>query len=255
MIKIDIVKLLPKRNKNTHKSQCGRVGIIAGSKNMLGAAVLCARSALRSGAGLVYLFTVKEATPLVNIVYPEIIVLPFQDYLKVKLDVIAIGPGMGREKSTQKFINKVLKDIQIPAVVDADALYSVDFTKLRNKDLVLTPHQGEYDRRFSQKCEQTAKEINQIVVLKGPKTQVCSPTEKYVNTTGNPGMATAGSGDVLTGIIAALIGQGLISFNAAKLGVYLHGLAGDLAKKEKGIYSLIASDIIDNLGTAFSIIK
>jgi hydroxyethylthiazole kinase-like uncharacterized protein yjeF len=258
---------LPKRPKNAHKGMCGRVGVIAGSLSMLGAAILTARAALRTGAGLVYLITAPEALAHINIVYPEIIVLPFGDYKQItryltdyKINSLAIGPGLGRTEKTQKLTRKIIFEYcvahKLKTVIDADALFAISKNKLETlseTQFVLTPHKKEYEQLFGpQEPQDVALATKQVVLCKGPNTIVCDPQNKYINKTGNEGMATAGAGDVLTGMIAALVGQGSSVYDAAVLGAYLHGLAGDFAKQEKGIYSLIASDIIENIFQAIT---
>ena len=230
----------PDRLADVHKGQCGRIGVIAGSLEMMGAAALTAMAALRSGAGVVYVMTVSEAVPMMNLVYPELIVCPFSvlDSLVGKLDVVAIGPGLG--SAALGLLTHCLSVFHGPMVVDADALQS----GVVYRESVLTPHVGEFRRVFGDKnLEDAARESGQVVVLKGAHTQVSDGARVYVNDTGNSGMATAGSGDVLTGVIAGLIGQGMSRFDAAALGVKWHGAAGDLAFQEMG-YGLIASDIV-----------
>ncbi|MFC1771646.1 NAD(P)H-hydrate dehydratase [Candidatus Margulisiibacteriota bacterium] len=274
----DYLGFLPKRQPDTHKKKCGKIGIIAGSDSMLGAAVLTALGALKSGAGLIYLMTVKEAVPFINIVHPEIIVIPLTSkdgYLsdisfkeinnnmnKYGFDVMAVGPGLGREPFITDLVQNLLfsKDINIPFVLDADALHSISFSGLKKLDsdrLVLTPHPGEFKHLFKLDAGHTDKErlnsvekivnqLNQVLVLKGKNTIVANKEKKYINKSGNPGMATAGTGDVLTGIIASFIGQGISLFEAAVLGVYAHGLAGDKVYAFAG-NGLTATDISNKL--------
>jgi len=284
----DYSKLFPKRPIDAHKHSCGKVGIIAGSINMLGAAVLSARAALRSGAGLVYLLTIQESVPYINICYPELIVLPLpstkgiisikalpkiKEYIQEKkFTALAMGPGLTTEKSIKKIIPALLKFIyeqKIPTVLDADALNvltSADFCDFTEPNFILTPHLEEFFRFYGQKpnsllekqdfASQLSEKIKQVIVLKGHETVIANGvTDSEINPTGNEGMATAGTGDVLTGIIAGLLAQGLASFDAAILGTYLHGLAGDLAKEDKTIYGLIASDLIDYLPKVFKLQK
>jgi ADP-dependent NAD(P)H-hydrate dehydratase / NAD(P)H-hydrate epimerase len=280
IIKPNYESLLPKRNPYSHKGNCGKVGVIAGSINMIGAAILTARAALRSGAGIVYLMTVKEAFPAINIQYPEIIGVPLEsknghicstakhDILTCiqtkEINGLAIGPGLGQSDYVQRLIRSLLfrhlQELTIPCVIDADALNAIDskrFIRKTNPQFVLTPHPKEFERVFGLKPSQDNKsridaavyaalKTNQTIVLKGKNTVITNGKDVVVNPTGNPGMATAGSGDVLTGIITALIAQGLTPFDAATLGAYLHGKAGDLAYAKKA-NGLIASDIIDYL--------
>jgi hydroxyethylthiazole kinase-like uncharacterized protein yjeF len=190
-------------------------------------------------------------------------------YFAKGADVLAIGPGLGKDNSTYKLARRVISNIHKPMVIDADGLNALagqtDILKTNRKsrpDTILTPHPGEMSRLCGLSMEKVqknrkniakkfAKDYNVTVVLKGYRTEVCdSHGNAYTNSTGNPGMSTAGSGDVLTGMIAAFLGQGLDAFNAAKYAVYLHGLAGDLAAKEKTQISLIASDIINKIPAA-----
>ena len=279
--------LLSRRNKNVHKNTFGHVLILAGSRNMLGAAALCGLSAMRSGAGLV---TVGIPKGLNNTLHkklsPVIMTLPlpetskqtlsFDSYkqLKTKIknyDCIALGPGLSQNRSTQKLILKTIETSPKPLVIDADALNALEkhmksLTKTSTPK-ILTPHPGEMSRITGIKkstIEYSRKKISQefsqkyscTLVLKGHKTVVASPDGKtYINKTGNPGMATAGAGDVLTGIIAAFLAQGLEAFKAAKLAVYIHGKAADLAAKKLTRLSMIATDIIENIPSAVAQVK
>lgn len=277
--------MLPKRAQKAHKGQCGKVGIIAGSRELLGAAILCARAALHSGAGLVYLMTIDSAVPAINIQYPELIVLPIpskegrlthkafpviKSYIEEKgINSMAIGPGLGKHPLTVKLINQILTDIcikqHLPTVMDADALNAISediFSKTTYAQFILTPHEKEFERLFGLKPEserdrvlmtrRMASKIKQIILLKGYQTVIANQTHHIVNPTGNEGMATAGAGDVLTGIIASFIGQGVPLYDAAVLACYLHGRTGDIVKEKKGLYSLIASDLIQYLPYAFA---
>lgn len=263
-------RLLKKRQADSHKGDYGRCFIVAGSAGMLGAAILCSRGAIRSGAGLVYLAVPAELSGLANIATPEIIVVPRKPDKSffssmAEADSMAIGPGLGKEKGRTISLLKYLMKIEFdkPIVLDADGLNALanrtNILKTHSLKLILTPHPGEMARllgktvgeiqsnrsSFALEC---AKRFNAIVVLKGNRTVVANPAGKiYINTTGNPGMATAGVGDVLTGIISGLCAQAIDSWEAATLGVYLHGLAGDLAEKEKGEYGMIASDLVENI--------
>jgi len=246
---------------------------------MLGAAGLCARAALRSGSGLVTVGIPKSLNLILHKKLPdEIMTKPLPEtvdkslslsafseikaFLK-KVDVLAIGPGLSQNKSTQRLIRKLVITDYTPIVIDADGLNALvgnlrKFCGIK----ILTPHPGEMARllrtksRIIQKqrkdiAKAFAKKYNCIVVLKGNRTVVADYRgQVYINHTGNPGMATAGSGDVLTGIIAGLLAQGLKTFESAKYAVYLHGLAGDLAAREKNQLGLIASDIIENIPKA-----
>ena len=271
-------RVFPRRKPDTHKGDYGHIFILAGSLGLSGAAVLCANSAMRSGAGLVTLGVPEGVYSIIaKKAYPEVMVRPLAETkdktlslkaypaimsLIEKTDVLAIGPGLSRNPQTQKLIRRIISNIHKPMVIDADALNALsgnlEILRINPNLKILTPHPGEFSRLsgaprvYIQKNRETlakkfAYDYNIILVLKGHNTVVASPNKLYVNKTGNPGMATAGSGDVLTGIISALLGQGLNGFSAAKTGAYLHGLAGDLAAKEKTQAALIASDIIENI--------
>jgi NAD(P)H-hydrate epimerase len=257
---------LPKRKLNTHKGDYGKVFILAGSEGMLGAAILCSRGALRVGAGLVYLSVPKNLRDIANLATPEVIISD-QDQA-YSADAIVIGPGLGaRRRDARDLLFKLnLKKIKIPIILDADGLnaFPEDAESLKkfDLDLILTPHPGELSRLLGRSipdiqknreksAREAAKSFNCTVVLKGYRTVIADQTGKVkVNNTGNPGMATAGVGDVLAGMIAGLAGQGIKSYEAAVLGTYLHGLAGDLAEKEKGEYGMIASDLVDKIPAA-----
>ncbi|MDD5226136.1 MAG: NAD(P)H-hydrate dehydratase [Candidatus Omnitrophica bacterium] len=271
-----------KRPAMAHKGDLGRVFILAGSRGMTGAAHLAGMAALRSGAGLVtigipdavYLVIAKRESELMARPLPSTNkgTLSLGGFSEIKRfcatqNVLAIGPGLSRHITTQKLIRKVLQATELSLVVDADGLNAL---KGHLKVLeaccgraVLTPHPGEFVRVFGGKLDDSdvlrkkraagaAQMHGVVIVLKGHRTVIASPQgDCHINTTGNPGMATAGSGDVLTGIIAALLGQGLPHFDAACLGVHLHGLAGDMAAEKIGQTSLIASDLLRFLPEAF----
>ncbi|MCX5708175.1 MAG: NAD(P)H-hydrate dehydratase [Candidatus Omnitrophica bacterium] len=255
--------------------------ILAGSPRFSGAAVLCAQACLRSGAGLVTLGIPESLNKVFIKIKPtEAMTLPLpqtkegtlsslalgkiREFAK-KIDVLAIGPGLSRNASTQNLVIKVIKSIDKPLVVDADGLNALaaHLSILSGKTrVILTPHPGEMARLLGGRVSQVQKDrkkvakdfvnrYNVILVLKGHETLVVEKIKGiYLNKTGNPGMAKAGSGDVLTGIIAAFLAQGLSGFEAAKYAVYLHGLAGDLAAKEKSQLAMIASDIIAKIPKA-----
>ena len=268
---------------NVNKRNFGHVFILAGSAPMLGAAALTALSALRSGSGLVSVGVAKSLNAaLQKKVANEIMTRPLAEtrdgsialssFLTIKrilksADCFVLGPGLSRNKSTQSLIRKIIRDITLSMVIDADGLNALvgklNLLNLKGKTIrVLTPHPGEMARLLSTSVAKVqknrtsiakdfAKKNNCILVLKGNKSVVANKSGKvYINNTGNSGMATAGSGDVLTGIISAFLGQGINAFEAAKFGVYLHGLAGDLASKKKTKPSLIASDIIEKIPEA-----
>lgn len=265
---------IKKRERDIHKGNCGKVLIFAGSRGMAGAAVLCARAALRSGAGLVRVSVPEELFPILQIGVPEATCITHERLLEdlMQYSAIAIGPGLGDDINNGKLIKKILNTTDKPVVIDADGLNMLrdDLGAMKNAraKLIITPHPGEAARLLDRETSEinmdrlgSAKGLaiitGAITVLKGADSVVATPDGKtYINTTGNPGMATGGSGDVLTGVIAALAGQGLDPEAAATAGVFLHGLAGDMASSRVGEYGLIATDIADMVALAIkSILK
>lgn len=259
---------LPPRQRDSHKGDFGRVLIVGGSAGMAGAPSLAALAALRSGAGLVMVACPDAIRSTVTTLAPcaTTCSMTAADYARFDPTVIAVGPGSGDEL-TQDHLLEILADFAVPTVVDADGLNTLAriekwFDKTR-ENVVLTPHPGEMKRlientpiaeptrsRSDLACA-VAELSHSVVVLKGHETAVSNGQHTYINQTGNPGMASGGSGDVLSGVIAALAALGLVPFEAACLGVYLHGLAGDLAARKFGEVSMIATDIIDALPEAF----
>ena len=256
--------VIKKRHRDLHKGDCGRVLVIAGSKGMAGAAILSARGALRGGAGLVQICAPEELFPILQIGVPEATcisrMLP-PDQLG-KYQAIVIGPGLGDDDSNGSLIKLVLESKCKAVVLDADGLNLVarheelmEMVINAEGRLIITPHPGEAARLLGCSValiqedrggavKRLADKTRAVTVLKGAGTLVASPGQNtYINTTGNPGMATGGSGDVLSGIIGALTGQGFSCLEAAAAGVYIHGLAGDLAAENLGEYGMIASDI------------
>lgn len=273
-----IKRILPKREEDSHKGTFGRIGIIAGSKGMTGAAYMSSMAALRSGSGLVYTIVPRSLGEILSIKLTEAIIKPIEDqdtgYFTMDsvqdimdiikdMDAIAIGPGIGVDEERAELLRSILLEYENPIVVDADGinLISLDPTVLfdRQGHTIITPHPGELSRLLEvsigdiqknrlEYSKLTSNKYNVITVLKGANTLVASTRgDIYTNPTGNPGMATAGSGDILTGMIASFIGQGINPYDAAILGVYCHGLAGDLASRDKGEYGMIAMDILDSI--------
>lgn len=273
-----------KRKADTHKGNYGHVLVVAGSRGMTGAPVLSAESALRSGAGWVTLAVPRSVYPIVaRKVTTEIMVHPLPDAgvgtlsrpsvkalrpLLKKADVLAVGPGLSRKPAVFFVVRQLVTKAEQPIVLDADGVIALAGLKRLSRprhagSLVMTPHPGEMakflgittaavQRDREKITREVAKILGAVIVLKGHHSVVAAPTGKpYINRTGNPGMASAGMGDLLTGLIAALIGQGLDPFTAAKSGVYLHGLAGDLAVQRFGQVSLTASDVQQALPAAF----
>jgi len=276
-----IPKLRP-RAIDAHKGDFGKVCIIAGSVGMSGAAALAGRSALRAGAGLVRVATPKSVLPIVASIEPSFttIALPEDGAGRISAkaintildavsenDAVAFGPGIGISGALQSVLEALLEQEGLRLLIDADGLNNLtrikDWPARLKAKLILTPHPGEMKRLWSalfreplpserkQQAAQLAQRTKSIVALKGAGTVVTDGEKNYINKTGNPGMATAGSGDVLTGVITALMGQGLSNFDAVVLGVYIHGLAGDIAAEKIGQVSLMATDIISTLGKAF----
>lgn len=270
--------LLPQRSLNTHKGTYGRVAIIGGSRGMTGAPFLSSQSALKAGSGLVYTIIPKSLETIMSIKLTEAIIRPVEDdnkgYFSISSladiikeikdkDVIAIGPGIGVDDDRLSIIKEIIHFYKGPIVIDADAINCLskepDILLNNDRTIIITPHPGELAKLLGKSIKEiqedriyyskyASEKYNIIVVLKGFNTIVSSPKgEIYVNTTGNPGMATAGSGDLLTGIIASFIGQGLKPRDGAQLGVFCHGLAGDLACFDKGEYGLVATDILENI--------
>ncbi|MEI8350613.1 MAG: NAD(P)H-hydrate dehydratase [Candidatus Omnitrophota bacterium] len=271
------VQLL-KRKPDTHKGDYGYVLAIGGSPGLTGAVCLCAEAALRIGAGLVRVGVPKSLHNIFEVKLTEVMSVPLEESreghfsvnalariedIAKKIDVIALGCGASQNISTQKLILKIIETIDKPLVIDADGINALSknigiLKRCKSKNIIVTPHMGEFSRlvrigveEIKAKRKELVKDFafqyNLILVLKGHRTLISDGKEIFENITGNPGMATAGSGDVLTGMIAGLIGQGLGCLEAARLGVYLHGLAGDLAAKDKTQNCLIASDIIEYL--------
>ena len=280
MAMLQVITELPRlarRAADSNKGSYGKDLVVAGSRGMSGAAVLCGSGALRGGAGLV---TVAVPEPILAIVAagnPCYLTAPLPQDEHGKLstlaearilelaqvnDVAAIGPGLGQSAEIKQLVSSLIRNIKIPMVLDADGINALagqtDSLKDHAAPIILTPHPGEFARLIScdvptvqarrqELAAQFAQKYDVVVVLKGHATVVTDGRRVYQNPTGNPGMATGGTGDVLTGLIAALLGQGLEPFAAAQLGVYLHGLAGDLAKAELGEASMIASDLLTYL--------
>ena len=264
--------LIKPRNKFAHKTDYGRILLIAGSWGKMGAAVLCSRSCVKSGAGLVTAHVPVCGYQIMQTSIPEVMVTTDfgERYLtgipELNLyDSVGIGPGIDKHIDTYEVIAQLLKNYKKPIVLDADALNIIadeqSFMKMLPEGSILTPHPGEFKRivgfwndDFERLEQQIAisKEYKIFVVLKGAHTSISTPDGKvYFNSTGNPGMATGGSGDVLTGIITSLLGQKYTPEDASILGVYLHGLAADIAVEFIGEESLSASDIIEYLPQAF----
>lgn len=264
----DVKPLLKVRSLHAHKGTFGKALIVAGSPEMTGAAILSLWGALRSGAGLVYLRIPSKAIPIIQSAVPEALVQSSENPLDdlSEFAAIAIGPGIGLHPAQMTYLKTILKYKPEHLVLDADALNLIaahpDLMDLLPPNAILTPHPKEFDRLAGgpssngfdrlQKAIAFAKKRKVHIVLKGAHTACITP-EGYCcfNSTGNPGMATGGSGDVLTGIIVSLLAQGYLPGDACKLGVFLHGLSGDIALGSQSYESLVAGDLVENLGLAF----
>ncbi len=288
----EVKQIIPQRPPNAYKGTCGRVVLIAGSTGLTGAAYLSSLSSLRAGAGMAILGIPETLNPIFAVKLTEVMTKPLPDVRKRGVlalrglgeirellkwgDCCAIGPGLGQHFETQELVRRILSKLQMPAVIDADGLNAIakdtSILKECKAPLILTPHIGELSRLNSVPVSEIAqnrlkyasdfaKEYNCVLVFKGAPTLISEPGgQTYVNPTGNAGMATAGSGDVLTGIIVGLLAQMLMSRNGEDInkiildtacaGVFIHGLTGDLAKEEKGEMGMIAGDMMEKIPEA-----
>ena len=260
-----VLSILPDRDKDAHKGDFGRILLLCGSRGYTGAAALAAMGALRSGAGLVYLGTPESIYAIEAVKLTEAIVFPLPDKdgkLSVdavaevlerlpRMDAVLIGCGLGQSEGTYLVTKAVLENAECPVVVDADGINVLarhkDILRERHFPTILTPHAGEFARLGGGDPVTFAKETGCILLLKGHRTVITDGNEIYVNHTGNPGMAVGGSGDVLSGIIVSLIGQGIEPLTAAACGAWLHGAAGDICEKEIGQYGMLPSDMVEAL--------
>jgi ADP-dependent NAD(P)H-hydrate dehydratase len=269
--KEEVLKFYKPVNPLTHKGLQGHAVIIAGSYGKVGAAVLASKSCLKSGCGLVTVFVPKCGYQILQISIPEVMVITDENtnfltgiHLPLLPQAIGIGPGIGVELGTQKALFEFLRVNKSPLVLDADALNilaeNLTWLELVPENTILTPHPKELERLIgkwnseSEKFQKTiafSEKYKVIIVMKGAPTYIIIKTEIYENTTGNAALATAGSGDTLTGIITGLLAQGYEPKYAAKLGVFLHGLTADIALPKTGYESFTASAIIKYLGKAF----
>jgi NAD(P)H-hydrate epimerase len=269
--KSDIDQIYVPRKIFANKGNYGHACMIAGSYGMMGAAALSAKACLRSGAGKLTCYTCNEGYEIMQVSLPEAMCKIFgrtfiKDIESIKnFDAIGIGPGIGKHLSHKQLLQKIFKNSKNPVVVDADALNVLSSYPGMYKSIpynsIITPHPKEFERLFGKSDNdfervnlaiEKAKELNIYIVLKGHYTLTATPEGKgYFNSTGNSGMATAGSGDALTGILTGLLAQKYSPLHSCLLGVYLHGLAGDIASAKISQEAMIASDIIDNLGEGF----
>lgn len=268
----DVLSLLPDRETDSHKGDCGRILLLCGSRGYTGAAALAAMGALRSGSGLVYLGVPESIYAIEAVKLMEPIVFPLPDdggMLSVsasevikdklsKMDAVLVGPGLGQSVGTSLAVKTVLQNFAGPLVVDADGINVLsshkDIVRGRTGPTILTPHVGEFVRIGGQAGEDrtqsavdAAKDWNCILLLKGHNTVITDGNTCYINKTGNPGMAVGGSGDVLAGIITSLLGQGISPLEAAAAGAWIHGRAGDLCAQDLGQYGMLPSDMLSVL--------
>ena len=275
-VKEEIAATVPPRGKFSHKGTYGHALLVAGSQGMAGAAILSARATLRSGVGLLSVCTPLCNNTILQTSVPEAMTLPHngENHLCTppsteRYTAVAAGPGLGTAEETEKALLQLIAHCKVPMVVDADALNIISKHPETLGQLpagsIITPHPGEFARltggvkaREEQlaKATEFAQKYNICIVLKGAYTAVCSPDGNiYFNSTGNPGMATAGSGDALTGIALALLARGYDATTAARIAVYIHGLAGDIAAEKYGETALTAGDIIDSLPSAWKMVE
>lgn len=264
-------RLLPVRKADSHKGTYGKLLIIAGSKGMSGAAYLNAKAAYRTGAGLVQIYTPEENRVILQTLLPEAIITIYEGFDEEKLcsllawaDTVCIGSGLGTSRLSEQILQTTIQHVKVPCVIDADGLNLLSsdpevLKKNTDSEIVLTPHMKEMERLSGKKVSEIrekrmdvlgefTKRYPVVVALKDARTIVASNTSHtYVNLSGNCAMAKAGSGDVLAGIIAGLMAQKVTGYDAAVLGVYLHGCCGDYARKKMGSYSVMAEDLIENL--------
>jgi len=277
---------IPKRIADSHKGTYGKASIIAGSRGLSGAAILTCLAALNSGVGVIELFIPESIDLIISTKVVEIITKPLKESQNGIMDlssisgivkgieesnVVAIGPGCGNSNELFELIKRIIKNASCPVVIDADGLNAlsknIEILKESKTKIVLTPHLGEMSRLIGQSIEEIKKDkinivkkfsqdYNVILVLKGARTIIGLPNgEIYINVNGNSGMSTAGSGDILTGIITSLIAQGVEAEKAALLGVFIHGYSGDIVAEEKGEYGMLAEDIVKSIGQVFKELK
>lgn len=266
-----ILNILPDRAVDGHKGDFGKVLLLCGSRGYTGAAYLAAMGALRCGSGLVFLGVPESIYAIEAVKLNEAIVFPLPDVdgklsaaaipeileRLPKLDAVLIGPGLGQSEGVFTAVKTVLEKAGCPVVLDADGINVMaahkDILRGRTNPTILTPHAGEFarlggraeDRQTA--AEDMARDLGCIMLLKGHNTVITDGTETYINPTGNPGMAVGGSGDVLSGIIVSLLGQGIAPLEAAAIGAWLHGAAGDICAAEIGQYGMLPTDMVNVL--------
>ena len=272
---IEDLPVLPFREKFLYKHKAGTVQILAGSYGKMGAAVLAGKSCMRAGAGLVYMRIPRCGLDIIQIANPEVVVETDRDEkiisegkIRKEVNVIGFGPSIGTDPRTKTAIAEIIRSTVNPIVIDADGINILSQDKILLEDLpyssILTPHHGEFRRlvgnwnndfQMLSLLRDLCKTYRINVVLKGAYSIVCDVNgDIHFNSTGNPGMSTAGSGDVLFGMVCAMLSQGMQPIDALKISVFLHGSSGDIVKSEKGMHSLIATDLIDFLPEAMQLI-
>ena len=267
-----VLSILPDREPDAHKGNFGKILLLCGSRGYTGAAYLAAMGALRSGAGLVFLGVPESIYAIEAVKLNEAIVFPLPDKggklgeaaipeileRLPNMDAVLLGPGLGQSEGTCAVVKAVLNAADCPVVLDADGINVMgvhkDIVRGRTAPTILTPHTGEFARLGGEirkgrttAAEKMAQDLNCIMLLKGHDTVITDGSTTYINPTGNPGMAVGGSGDVLAGIITALIGQGISPLEAAACGAWLHGAAGDRCASEIGQYGMLPTDMVNVL--------
>ncbi len=269
-----VQKLLPVRGRNTHKGDYGRVLLLCGSGGFSGAAVLAAKAASRTGSGLVYLGVPEAIYPIAASHCLSQIVFPLAcddegkfspealtkiKQLLPKMDAVLLGPGIGQGSGVSEFVFEIIKTCKIPLVLDADGINAlvghIDILRGSSCPIILTPHGGEFQRLGGDaaatdrtlEAMRLSTQTDAVVLLKGHRTIITDGINVYRNTTGNPGMAAGGSGDVLSGVIVSLLGQHIMPLEAAAAAAWIHGAAGDLCAAEIGEYGMIPEDMIERI--------
>ena len=267
-----VLSIIPDRDVCGHKGDFGKILLLCGSRGFTGAAYLAAMGALRTGAGLTFLGVPESIYEIEAVKLNEPVVFPLPDQdgkfgadaipeileRLPKMDAVLIGPGLGQSEETLAVVKSVLENAQCPVVLDADGINLIaphkDILRGRTNPTVLTPHAGEFARLGGNakgdreaEAEAMARELGCILLLKGHNTVITDGTVTYINPTGNPGMAVGGSGDVLSGIIVSLLGQGIKPLEAAACGAWLHGAAGDICADEIGQYGMLPTDMLNVL--------
>ncbi len=273
--------IIPRKKPDSHKGNFGRLLIVCGSEKMPGACIMAAEAAARSGVGLLQIAAVKSITPVITNRLPEAMLEPlkadedgfisshnFETIMRAaeKASAVLIGCGIGVTDGTKELVKNLLKNLNCPIILDADGINcisdSIDIIRQTKSSIILTPHPAEMGRLCGKSTAEVqsdrlgtamnfSNEYNAVVVLKGAGTVIAEKNNIYVNQTGNPGMGKGGSGDVLSGIIASFAAQGISKVDSAVLGTFVHGAAGDLAASKKSMQSMIATDIIGELGEVF----